>query len=89
VGALNHPGVHLPADLRNRFPAPSWPRVVCSNGSGSRNQSGVRPVIAVFRRSAMAYRLTRARLYRTLAGAASALVLCGIAIFAAARHFAV
>jgi hypothetical protein len=37
----------------------------------------------------MAYRLTRARLYRTLAGAASALVLSGIAIFAAAHHFAV
>ncbi len=38
---------------------------------------------------AMAYRLTRNRLYRILAGAASALVICGLAVFAAARHFAV
>jgi hypothetical protein len=37
----------------------------------------------------MAYRLTRNRLYRILAGAASALVVCGLAVFAAARHFAV
>lgn len=37
----------------------------------------------------MAYRLTRDQLYRSLAGAASALVICGIAVFAAARHFAV
>jgi len=37
----------------------------------------------------MAYRLSRARLYRSLAGAASALILCGIAVFATARHFAV
>jgi len=35
----------------------------------------------------MAYRLTRDQL--SLAGAASALVVCGIAAFAAARHFAV
>jgi hypothetical protein len=37
----------------------------------------------------MVYRFTRARLSRTLVGAVSALVLCAIAIFAAARHFAV
>jgi len=37
----------------------------------------------------MAYRLTRDQLYQSLAGAASALVVCGIAAFAAARHFAV
>jgi hypothetical protein len=37
----------------------------------------------------MAYRLTRDQLYRSLAGAASALVICAIAVFAAARHFAV
>jgi hypothetical protein len=34
-------------------------------------------------------RLTRVQLYRSLAGAASALLLCGIAVFAAAHHFAV
>jgi hypothetical protein len=33
--------------------------------------------------------LTRDRLYRSIAGAASMLVLCGIAIFAVSRHFAV
>jgi hypothetical protein len=38
---------------------------------------------------AMVYRLTRNRLYRSLAGAASALVICGLAVFAAARHFAI
>ena len=38
---------------------------------------------------AMAYRLTRNRLHRILAGAASALVICGLAVFAAARHFAI
>jgi hypothetical protein len=32
--------------------------------------------------------LTRDRLYRSIAGAASMLVLCGIAIFAVSRHFA-
>jgi hypothetical protein len=37
----------------------------------------------------MAYRLTRDQLYWRLAGAASALVICGIAVFATARHFAV
>jgi len=37
----------------------------------------------------MAYRLSRNRLYRSLVGAASALILCGLAVFAAARHFAV
>lgn len=37
----------------------------------------------------MAYRLTRDQPYRSLAGAASALVICGIAVFAVARHFAV
>jgi len=35
------------------------------------------------------HRLTRAQLYRSLVGAASALLLCGIAVFAAARYFAV
>jgi hypothetical protein len=37
----------------------------------------------------MTYRRSRARLYRSLAGAASALILCGVAIFTVARHFAV
>jgi hypothetical protein len=37
----------------------------------------------------MVYRSTRARLYRIIIGAASALVVCAIAIFTAARHFAV
>ena len=37
----------------------------------------------------MGHHLTRAQLYRGLAGAASALLLCGIAVFAVARHFAV
>jgi len=37
----------------------------------------------------MAYRLARNRLYRRLAGAASALVICGLAVFVAARHFAI
>jgi hypothetical protein len=36
----------------------------------------------------MACRLSRARLYRSLAGAASALILCGVAVFTIARHFA-
>jgi hypothetical protein len=35
------------------------------------------------------HRLTRAQLYRSLFGAVSALVLCGIAVFDAARHLAV
>jgi hypothetical protein len=37
----------------------------------------------------MGHHLTRAQLYRSLFGATSALLLCGIAVFAAARHFAV
>jgi hypothetical protein len=37
----------------------------------------------------MAYNLTRGRLYRSLAAAASALVLFSMAVFVAARHFAV
>jgi hypothetical protein len=34
------------------------------------------------------HRLTRIQFYRSIVGAASALVICGMAIFAAARHFA-
>jgi hypothetical protein len=34
-------------------------------------------------------RFTRAQLYRTLVGATSALLLCAIAVFAAAHHFGV
>jgi hypothetical protein len=37
----------------------------------------------------MVYRFTRARLYRIIIGAVSATVVCAIAIFTAARHFAV
>jgi hypothetical protein len=37
----------------------------------------------------MAYRHSRDRLYRSLAGAASALILFGFAVFTVARHFAV
>jgi hypothetical protein len=37
----------------------------------------------------MAHHLTRARLYRSLAGAASALVVFSLAVFLGARHFAV
>jgi hypothetical protein len=36
----------------------------------------------------MADRLNRGRLYRIIAGGVSALVLCAIAVFMAARHFA-
>jgi hypothetical protein len=35
------------------------------------------------------HHFTRAQLYRSLVGAASALLLCGMAVFATARHFAV
>jgi hypothetical protein len=37
----------------------------------------------------MVYRFTHARLNRILIGAVSAMVVCAIAIFTAARHFAV
>jgi hypothetical protein len=37
----------------------------------------------------MSRHLTRDRLYRSIAGAVSLLILSGIAIFAASRHFAV
>jgi hypothetical protein len=36
----------------------------------------------------MGHHLTRAQLYRILVGAVSTLVLCGIAVFAGARHLA-
>jgi hypothetical protein len=36
----------------------------------------------------MVYHSARARLYRVMAGAASAMIVCAIVIFAAARHFA-
>jgi hypothetical protein len=36
----------------------------------------------------MSRHLTRDRLYRSIAGAVSLLVLCGIAIFVLSRHFA-
>jgi hypothetical protein len=37
----------------------------------------------------MVYRFTRAQLNRIILGAVSAMVICAIAIFTAARHFAV
>jgi hypothetical protein len=36
----------------------------------------------------MSYHLARAQLYRTIIGAASAMVVSAVVIFAAARHFA-
>jgi hypothetical protein len=59
----------------------------------TQNPNGTIPValdyLARVRSLAMAYRLARNRLYRRLAGAASALVICGLAVFVAARHFAI
>jgi hypothetical protein len=39
--------------------------------------------------TAMTHHRTQARVYQNIAGAVSALILCCIAVFIAARHFAI
>jgi hypothetical protein len=54
-----------------------------------RNDSAAPALAGKAMQETITQRFTRAQLYRTLVGATSALLLCAIAVFAAAHHFGV